>query len=48
VVVISDPVNTVYGGVESKHFAALEEAGVPTVLTRLDRLRDSNPSYSAF
>lgn len=47
-VVISDPVNTVYGGIASKHFSALEEAGIPVVLTRLEALRDSNPGYSAF
>jgi phosphatidylserine/phosphatidylglycerophosphate/cardiolipin synthase-like enzyme len=48
IVVISDPVNTVYGGIESKHFRALRDAGIPVVIARLDRLRDSNPSYSAF
>lgn len=48
IVVISDPVNTVYGGIESEYFDALEAAGIPVVLTRLDRLRDSNPSYSSF
>lgn len=46
IVVISDPVNTVYGGIESTHFSALREAGIPVVITRLDRLRDSNPGYS--
>ena len=46
IIAISDPVNTVYGALEPPHFRALEEAGVPVVLTRLDRLRDSNPSYS--
>jgi hypothetical protein len=48
IVAISDPVNTVYGGIESKHFRALRDAGIPVVITRLDRLRDSNPSYSSF
>jgi len=48
IVAISDPVNTVYGGVESKHFRALREAGITVVITRLDRLRDSNPGYSGF
>jgi phosphatidylserine/phosphatidylglycerophosphate/cardiolipin synthase-like enzyme len=48
IVAISDPVNTVYGGVESKHFRALREAGIQVVITRLDRLRDSNPGYSGF
>ena len=48
IVAISDPVNTVYGGIESKHFRALRDAGIPVVITRLDRLRDSNPGYSGF
>ena len=48
IVVISDPVNTVYGGIASKHFEAMREAGIEVALTRLERLRDSNPSYSAF
>jgi phosphatidylserine/phosphatidylglycerophosphate/cardiolipin synthase-like enzyme len=46
-IVISDPVNTVYGGVESVHFAALRKAGIGVVLTRLEELRDSNPGYSS-
>lgn len=48
IVVISDPVNTLYGGIRSKHFERMREAGIPVVLTRLDRLRDSNPGYSGF
>jgi phosphatidylserine/phosphatidylglycerophosphate/cardiolipin synthase-like enzyme len=48
ILVVSDPVNTIYGGIRSKHFDALQEAGIPVVLTRLDRLRDSNPGYSGF
>jgi len=48
IVAISDPVNTVYGGIESQHFSALREAGIPVVITHLDRLRDSNPGYSHF
>lgn len=45
--VISDPLNSVYGGRPSPHFAALEAAGIPVTLTDLTRLRDSNPLYSA-
>jgi hypothetical protein len=45
-IVISDPLNTVYGGIASRHFARLEAAGIPVVLTNLDALRDSNPAYS--
>jgi phosphatidylserine/phosphatidylglycerophosphate/cardiolipin synthase-like enzyme len=46
VVFVTDPINTVYGSVESSLFKTLEEAGVEVVWTDLDRLRDSNPLYS--
>jgi phosphatidylserine/phosphatidylglycerophosphate/cardiolipin synthase-like enzyme len=46
IVFITDPINTVYGSVESPLFMALEQAGVEVVWTDLDRLRDSNPLYS--
>lgn len=46
VLVISDPINTLYGGLESPHFEALREAGIRVVVTDLDPLRDSNPSWS--
>ncbi len=46
--VISDPLNTIYGGRHSPHFAQLEAAGISVTLTDLTRLRDSNPAYSAF
>lgn len=45
--VISDPLNSVYGGLPSRQFAELEAAGIPVTLTDLTRLRDSNPAYSA-
>ncbi|MCC5879619.1 MAG: phospholipase [Idiomarina sp.] len=45
--VISDPLNNLYGGQPSVHFAQLEAAGIPVVITDLTRLRDSNPVYSA-
>jgi phosphatidylserine/phosphatidylglycerophosphate/cardiolipin synthase-like enzyme len=47
VVLITDPVNTVYGGLEARHLSRLKEAGAEVVLTRLDRLRDSNPAWSS-
>lgn len=47
VIVITDPVNTVYGGVRSKHLSALSAAGVVVVTTPLSRLQDSNPAYSS-
>jgi len=43
---VTDPVNTVYGSIESPHFHALEAAGVQVVWTDLDQLRDSNPIIS--
>jgi phosphatidylserine/phosphatidylglycerophosphate/cardiolipin synthase-like enzyme len=46
IVFITDPINTVYGSVESSHFGVLEQAGVEVVWTDLDQLRDSNPLYS--
>jgi phosphatidylserine/phosphatidylglycerophosphate/cardiolipin synthase-like enzyme len=48
IIVITDPINTVYGGVESPHLRRLKEAGIPVVLTRLEKLRDSNLLYSCF
>lgn len=48
VVLITDPFNTLYGGVELPGFEALKAAGVELVLTDLNLLRDSNPSWSGF
>lgn len=48
IIVITDPINTVYGSVASKVFAELRAANIDVVITNLDRLRDSNPVYSAF
>ncbi len=47
VIVITDPVNTIYGGVHSKHLQRLSDADVRVVLTPLVKLQDSNPVYSA-
>jgi hypothetical protein len=46
IIVISDPINTVYGGLPSVHFDAMKSAGIHVVLTRLDQLQDSNPLWS--
>lgn len=43
---ITDPINTVYGGLPSAHFDALRDAGIQVLETDLDKLRDSNPCYS--
>jgi phosphatidylserine/phosphatidylglycerophosphate/cardiolipin synthase-like enzyme len=48
VLVISDPINDVYGALPSRDFAALRAAGIEVVSIDLDPLRDSNPVYSAF
>ncbi len=47
VLFITDPINDIYGSAPSPDLAALRAAGVEVVLTDLDRLRDSNPIYSA-
>jgi len=44
---ITDPFNTLYGGVEQPLFEKLQSAGIPIVITELRDLRDSNPSWSA-
>jgi phosphatidylserine/phosphatidylglycerophosphate/cardiolipin synthase-like enzyme len=44
---ISDPINNFYGAYSLAHFDRLRDAGSEVVLTRLTRLRDSNPLYSA-
>ncbi|MBW7472628.1 phospholipase D-like domain-containing protein [Marinobacter sp. M216] len=46
-IVISDPLNTMYGGSRSPWFEALREAGITVVETRLPPLRDSNPAWSS-
>jgi phosphatidylserine/phosphatidylglycerophosphate/cardiolipin synthase-like enzyme len=46
IVVISDPINTLYGGMASPEFERLEQAGIAVVQTRLTALRDSNPAWS--
>lgn len=46
IILISDPVNTVYGSIRSPHFEQLRKAGVSVVITDLDELPDSNPVYS--
>jgi phosphatidylserine/phosphatidylglycerophosphate/cardiolipin synthase-like enzyme len=48
VVFITDPINTVYGSIESPNLQAMREAGIEVVVTDLDRLRDSNPAWSGF
>ncbi len=44
--VITDPINTVYGGAVSPEIQALKEHGINVIITDLKCLRDSNPLYS--
>ena len=48
VVVITDPVNTVYNGLTNRYFERMKSANIHVVFSNLERLRDSNPAYSAF
>ncbi len=47
IIFLTDPINTLYGGIESPHLQALRSAGIDVVVTELDRLRDSNPLWTA-
>lgn len=48
IVVITDPINTLYGGVRSPHLTALRQAGIEVVVTDLTQLRAPNPAWSGF
>jgi len=48
IILVTDPINDVYGGDPSPLLGELVGAGVDVVRTDLTRLRDSNPGYSAF
>lgn len=47
ITVVSDPLNTVYGGALSLQFESLRQHGINVIITDLTMLRDSNPVYSA-
>ncbi|MDB6085169.1 MAG: hypothetical protein JWN43_3050 [Gammaproteobacteria bacterium] len=47
IMLVTDPRNEVYGGTPAQILSSLEAAGIIVARTRLDRLRDSNPSYSS-
>lgn len=47
ILLITDPINDVYGGMPSPLLDELRAAGIDVVSTDLDRLRDSNAGYSA-
>ena len=48
IVVISDPINTVYNGMTNHYFERMKAENIQVVFTKLERLRDSNPLYSSF
>lgn len=47
VILVTDPLNTVYGGLAPARLAELRDAGVSVVLTDLTVLQDSNPAWSS-
>ena len=47
ILLVTDPFNRLYGGIESPGLDRLKAAGVTVIDTDLKRLRDSNPIYSA-
>lgn len=47
ILLVTDPINDVYGGAQSPLLAELRAAGIHVVVTDLQKLRDSNPFYSA-
>jgi hypothetical protein len=48
IVVITDPINTVYNGTTNLYFERMKTENIQVVFTQLERLRDSNPIYSSF
>jgi phosphatidylserine/phosphatidylglycerophosphate/cardiolipin synthase-like enzyme len=46
IVLVTDPINDLYGGDPSPQLENLRDAGIQVVVTDLTRLRDSNPMYS--
>ena len=47
IALITDPINTVYGGVTSPYFTKLMLSGIPVITTDLSVLPDSNVPWSA-
>lgn len=45
---ITDPINSVYGGIKSEQYHQLRQAGVDVIETNLLPLRASNPAWSGF
>lgn len=47
ILLLTDPINDVYGGAPSQVLTELRKAGIDVVVTDLEPLRDSNPLYSS-
>ncbi|MCO8072575.1 phospholipase D-like domain-containing protein [Acinetobacter lwoffii] len=45
---ITDPINSVYGGIRSEQYRELRQHGIDVIETNLTPLRASNPSWSGF
>ncbi|QSG84091.1 phospholipase D family protein [Acinetobacter indicus] len=45
---ITDPINSVYGGLAPEHYRQLRQAGIDVIETNLTPLRASNPMWSGF
>jgi phosphatidylserine/phosphatidylglycerophosphate/cardiolipin synthase-like enzyme len=48
VIVLSDPINRIYGGHEPEFFKDMAKVGIPVVFTDLTRLPDSNTIYAPY
>jgi phosphatidylserine/phosphatidylglycerophosphate/cardiolipin synthase-like enzyme len=48
ILLVTDPINEVYGGIKSPLLDELRANGVDVVITDLTKLRDSNPLYSSW
>lgn len=48
IVLITDPINSVYGGIAPEHYRSLRQAGIDVIETDLKPLRASNPLWSGF
>ena len=46
ILIVTDPINRLYGGNDPQFFQAFEELGIPVVYTDLYKLPDSNKIYS--
>jgi hypothetical protein len=47
ILVVTDPINNLYGPKNSALLEEMQQAGINVVVTDLEKLRDSNPAYSS-